>query len=323
VDFTRQPIIESIITAKEGCKLVVRSSKGAGQEEYFVDAVEVVSFGTAFFFRSLEKPKSFLVPATDYEVLEVREARMVLKNVGQDRSIKIGTGRDIGVKSKEVEKEETVASIDPLQARPLEKKRERRRSYKRRRGGKDDTQPEMTLPETEEFEENAAIGEEIVVEETVVAKKENKRVKQAPVELSSSLLKSLLVPPPVLISDTIDKYKENELFKSAFFEPRAEKEGAESSEGESKHSLEDPDYDPFNISDKPASDLYESESVHTFEEEEFTHAPLEDGLSGSDDFFMSRPESKEEASEKLESDSEFDFSSEDQLKEQEKENPQP
>ncbi len=82
MDFTREPIIETIITPKEGYKLVIRSSKGVGQEEYFVDAVEVVAFGRAFFFRSLEKPKAFLVPISDYEVLEVREARMVLKILG-------------------------------------------------------------------------------------------------------------------------------------------------------------------------------------------------------------------------------------------------
>lgn len=94
MDFTREPIIETVITPKEGCKIVVRSSKNVGQEEYFVDALEVVSFGKAMFFRSLEKPKAFLVPANDYEILEVREARMVLKNVGLDRSIKIGGGRE-------------------------------------------------------------------------------------------------------------------------------------------------------------------------------------------------------------------------------------
>ena len=77
MDFTREPIIETIITPKEGCKLVVRSSKSAGQEEYFVDALEVVSFGGQSFFRSLERPKAFLVPTSDDEVLEVREARMV------------------------------------------------------------------------------------------------------------------------------------------------------------------------------------------------------------------------------------------------------
>jgi len=52
VDFTRQPIIETIITPREGFRLVIRSSKNMGQEELFVDALEVVSFGAAtLFFR--------------------------------------------------------------------------------------------------------------------------------------------------------------------------------------------------------------------------------------------------------------------------------
>ena len=59
VNFTREPIIESVITPKEGCKLVVRNSKGVSQEDNFVDAVEIVSFGSALFFRSLERPKAF------------------------------------------------------------------------------------------------------------------------------------------------------------------------------------------------------------------------------------------------------------------------
>ncbi len=94
MDFTREPIIETIITPREGFKLVVRSSKSLGQEEYFVEAVEIVSFGHALFYRSLERPKCFMVPVTDYEILEVREARMVLKNVGVDSTIKIGGGRE-------------------------------------------------------------------------------------------------------------------------------------------------------------------------------------------------------------------------------------
>ena len=80
VNFTREPIKETVITPKDGCKLVVRNSKGVGQEDYFVDALEVVSFGSALFFRSLERPKAFLLPVSEYEVLEVKETRMVLKN---------------------------------------------------------------------------------------------------------------------------------------------------------------------------------------------------------------------------------------------------
>ena len=143
MDFTREPIIETVITPKEGCKIVVRSSKSIGQEEYFVDSLEVVSFGNAMFFRSLEKPKAFLVPASDYEILEVREARMVLKNVGLDRSIKIGGGREPKVakevvpeKTDSLETEEaTTPEENPVSVdNRAEKKRDRRRQQRRRRG---------------------------------------------------------------------------------------------------------------------------------------------------------------------------------------------
>lgn len=90
MNYTREPIIETVITPKEGCKLVIRSSKGVGQEDYYVDAVEVVSFGNALFYRSIERPKSFLVPVSDYEVIELKETKMVLKTVNLDKTVKIG-----------------------------------------------------------------------------------------------------------------------------------------------------------------------------------------------------------------------------------------
>ncbi len=90
MNFTREPIILSVLTPKEGSKLVVRKSKGKGEEEdYFVDAVEIVSFEGAVFFRSTERPKSFLVPVSDYEILELKETKIVLKNVSIDKNIKI------------------------------------------------------------------------------------------------------------------------------------------------------------------------------------------------------------------------------------------
>ena len=98
MDFTREPLVETVITPKEGFKLVIRASSGNSAEEYSVGAVEVVSFGNCFFFRSLEKPKAFLLPLTEYEVVESRETRTVLKKPQIDKSIKIGGGK------KEVEK---------------------------------------------------------------------------------------------------------------------------------------------------------------------------------------------------------------------------
>ena len=94
MNFTREPIIETIITPREGYRLIVRSTKHASDEEFTVDAVEVVSFGSALFYRSLEKPHPFLLPVADYQVVEGKESRVVLKNAQFERTIKIGGGRE-------------------------------------------------------------------------------------------------------------------------------------------------------------------------------------------------------------------------------------
>ena len=92
--FTREPIIETIISPKEGYKLVIRSSSGKGHEEFSADAVEVVSFGKSYFFRSIERPKAFLLPVSDYEVVEARETRVPLKKATAQKSIKIAGGKE-------------------------------------------------------------------------------------------------------------------------------------------------------------------------------------------------------------------------------------
>jgi hypothetical protein len=223
VDFTREPIIETVITPKEGHKLVVRSSKSSGQEEYFADAVEIVAFGHALFFRSLEKPKAFLAPVTDYEIVEVREARVVLKNAGLDRSIKIGGGREVPYKpSRESEKneaitEETVeqekdqipteASSEVRPEMRMDKKRDRRRHYRKRKG-KDDETKEETSEETTVSSGREQIENPVQVDEEIV-------MPGAP--LTPMQLSSLLAPPPTLISETINRYRQNELFKGAFY----------------------------------------------------------------------------------------------------------
>jgi hypothetical protein len=178
VNFTREPLIETVITPKEGYKLVVRNSKVGGQEEYFVDAVEVVSIGSVSFFRSLEKPKCFLVPVTDFEILEARETRITLKTPGAtERGIKIAGGREAPLKVKEEtlvsEPEEPLPSPD---TRP-EKRREKRRLRKRR--GKDEE-----------------VSEEVFAEEKKVVEKkiEERRT-------------GLIPPPSTLISETITRYK--------------------------------------------------------------------------------------------------------------------
>lgn len=119
MDFTREPLVETVITPKEGFKLVIRASSGNSDEEYSVGAVEVVSFGNCYFFRSLEKPKAFLLPMTEYEVVESRETRTVLKKPQIEKSIKIGGGKKDTSKKEEAPKEEP-------------KKREKKRTRKRR-----------------------------------------------------------------------------------------------------------------------------------------------------------------------------------------------
>lgn len=217
MDFTREPIIESVITPKEGCKLVIRSSKGLGQEEFFVDAVEVVSFGSTFFLRSIERPKAFLVPAADYEILEVRETRMVLKNVGLDRSIKIGGGKEI---TKKVPKETPKVEVEKpaVEQKPEPKKREKRRHYRRRKG-------------RDKISDQNEEGERIDLPEPLEIEDDSPQDLGKPLAPPPQVFSSLLPPPPNLISETIERYKGNALFKNVFY---SESEFEEELSGESE-----------------------------------------------------------------------------------------
>jgi hypothetical protein len=218
VNFTREPIIETIISPKEGCKLLIRNSKSAAVgEEYFVDAVEVVSFGHAFFFRSLEHPKAFLVPVSDYEVLEVKEMRVALKNVSHERNIKIGGGREAPFrpshKEPPQEREQIIAAEEESQpiaeeagqeaasSTRTDKRRDRRRRHRRpsedqewserRRSQKQPT--ESPLPESEQKAQGGGAEDEAKV--------------------SSSMFSSLIPPPPTLISQTLSRYKDKEFME--------------------------------------------------------------------------------------------------------------
>lgn len=178
--FTREPIIQTVITPKDGCKLVVRNSKGTDQDEYLVDAVEVVSFGHAQFFRSMEKPKSFLVPVSDYEVFELKETRMVLKNIHTEKSIKIGGGS----KSKESDVEE----------KPSEGKKKDRKRYRRKRSSeKASTERKKSEKKSEKETGNSEIKDEKASQNE---------------EVSHSFISKLFPPPPNLIKE---KYKNDNL----------------------------------------------------------------------------------------------------------------
>lgn len=217
MDFTREPIIETVITPKEGYKLVIRNSKGVGQEEHFVDAVEVVSFGAALFFRSTEKPKPFLVPVSDYEVLEVREARMVLKYATLDRSIRIGGGKDAKdsdakgearrerqhdkvEENKEAQEDEGVVRTPSATEAEPRGKRDRGRRNRRRRGGRE----ESRLEEGEPIEE---VTEELVPAEEVESHAEEAPTPPAPRKKrllpEGTGVPKMIPPPEKLISESL------------------------------------------------------------------------------------------------------------------------
>jgi hypothetical protein len=200
VNFTREPIIETVITPREGCKLVVRSSKGINQEDYFVDAVEVVSFGQSIFFRSQERPKSFLVPVSDYEILELKETRMVLKNVSSERSIKIGGGRENPVRSQPREPAEAENISETENAPPVQdrdKKQGDRRRSRRRRGGSMEMRHDAPLSEERPQQATSPTTEGV----------EKSAVEPA---VAPSFISKLFPPPPTLIKETLHRYKTSE-----------------------------------------------------------------------------------------------------------------
>lgn len=196
MNFTREPIIETIITPREGYKLLIRSSKEGKDDQFHVDAVEVITFGGAQFYRSLEKPRPFLVPVGDYEVIEVKENRVVLKNNVFDQAIKIGGGREGSLRKAPVDQEEPVlpTSLEdeiqeettPETSQQQHNKRRDRRHRRRPSKDREETKPQM---------EDRLTQEKInPVSNTL------KETKDSP----SSFI-HLIPPPTTLISETIQQ----------------------------------------------------------------------------------------------------------------------
>ena len=229
MNYTREPIIETVITPKDGSKLVLRSSKRqSDQEDYFVDAVEIVSFGTALIFRSLERPKPFLLPVTDYEVLELRETKMVLKSASLDKSIKIGGGKEPGKPSNSDDKEKRA---------PKKKTRRRRHPQSAENTQKSEVSSPKQTTEKEPVDE-AKGGDKN--DETLV---------------SSSVVSCLITPPPqILIKDKLSQYKAHiDAQESAISEEKVEK----TPKKEGKKVSKKPDTESTNevsAKDKESSD---------------------------------------------------------------------
>ena len=219
MNFTREPIIETVITPKDGYKLTIRNSKGGSQEEYSVDAIEIVSFGQSMFFRSQERPKTFLLPVTDYEVVEVKETRVVLKNAPLEGSIKIGGGKPQHRAPAPKEQTEDKA---PIVAKPQEEETDdrprRRKSSSRRR--RDHEQHESRAPTEAKTPKIAApaLAQDAEKKLTLVEKTVASTELEAPV--STAMFRGLIPPPTGLISEKLQHEKYMPYIKDASKEER-------------------------------------------------------------------------------------------------------
>lgn len=237
MNFTREPIIETILSPKDGCKLCIRNSKITGAEELFVDAVEVVSFGQAFFFRGQERPKPFLVPVSDYEVFEVKETRVVLKNITHERNIKISGGREAfakppkeaapeKVEDAEKEPEEKEIPGETVADAKTDKKRDRRRNRRKRMAEERKDSVDKIKSPSGSSEDSEEEGEE--------------KPPQTEVKVTSAMFTHLLPPPPTLISETLGRLREKEAAEALAQQQQTEavsEQGAESQSAENSDTM--------------------------------------------------------------------------------------
>ncbi len=191
---------------REGCKLLVRNSKGGGQEEYYVDSIEVISFGASFFFRSQERPKSFLVPVTDYEILEQKEVRLPLKNVAPERSIKIGGGREASLRPARESAPEPDGYEGQERDRPeslsVDQNRKRDKRRRNRRGG---SRADYSVSEPRNEEPSVSQEDSVKPSEGKNLIRPERGADEA--KPTPGFISKLFPPPPTLIKDTLSRYK--------------------------------------------------------------------------------------------------------------------
>jgi hypothetical protein len=234
VDFTRNPIIETVITPKDGYRLTVRSSKNLGQEEFVVEALEVVSFGVHCFFRNLDRSRAFLVPVSDYEVLEIREGRLPIKAATLEGTVKVPTVRDFSrqpqkeserrefsspvVKepsSPQVPEETLLEEPIPVGAPPAsqdfrgDRRKDRKRGPKKRRTDRE-----------ESFEEEKPSGKA----DRPQSAPEKKEVPAVTSQASSdsavaqtNYVATIIPPPTTLIREDLERLRKNDSYKGAFY----------------------------------------------------------------------------------------------------------
>jgi len=203
VNFTREPIIESIISARDGYKLSIKSTKFNENKEVLVDAVEIVSFGSSQFFRCQEKPKPFIFPVADFEISEVKETRFILKNSSLEKSVRIQSSKEhLHKTSKDVQEEEFVVEQDQEEelleesseetaAAPREDKKSKRNRRKRDRQKQQRYTPEEVLHEEVSTESDKG-GD--TKDETLVSS-------------PTSTTPKFISPPPALIISSLSHRK--------------------------------------------------------------------------------------------------------------------
>jgi hypothetical protein len=237
VHFTREPIVESVLSARDGYKLVLKNSKLSSSTEISAEVIEIVSFTGTLFYRSQDRSKNFLLPASDFEVSEVKDARLVLKNISLEKSNKLQNlqretvALEPGFDEDDAKSDEAAISADSEGANQqapesksnrLERRRERRRNRRRRHSEE---------RQTEDKKEGSA-SEVITQEETV-----EKVISDEGTPVVAVPTLNLIPPPTTLISQTLARYKEKpqeiepsptiiveENFEKQSFEPPLEPE---------------------------------------------------------------------------------------------------
>lgn len=221
MDFTREPIVETIITPRDGYRLVVRNTKACGQEEYLVEALEIITFGGASFFRNRERSKAFVVPVSDYEIVEVRDTRIGLKAAFFESVLKPTVARpkqDLAKPKQEKEKGEGTGAPEEKSATEKKRKKSNRRKKK----------DEEKVPSPQNVEKE-------------IEKQEPGDMSEESIEQESKGTGRLLPPPQTLIKDEIQRLRQNGEYKGAFYV-----HDDDSSEGD-----DEPDFS-FSVEDDPA-----------------------------------------------------------------------
>lgn len=229
--FTREPIIESILSARDGFKLVLKNSKMTSGAEISAEVIEIVSFSGNIFYRSQDRSKNFLLPASDFEVQEIKDSRLVLKNISLEKSNKQqNPSKEASIKELEEdlvaeESGDIEAVSEPVQtgssaqassgsSSRLERRRERRRNRRRRQ------MEEKTVQDKPSASSDSQEGE--------ISEQAGEEVKGTEVSNISIPTLNLIPPPTTLISQTLARYKEKELQSEAIESVAAQSHSTES-----------------------------------------------------------------------------------------------